>query len=426
MRLVAYFALCSHVALALMSSLPVRAEGIDDLDALALESAPVEDVTGKDTRKLFVEGALGTANQRFESGSQGLSRASVDFFYSTALTPGWRGVVSDRIDYIRPRDASSDATVNSLREAYLTWQQSGGSTIFEFGRINMRFGPAYGYNPTDYFRDGSLRTEITVNPLAIRENRLGVVAVRGQRLWSDGSFSLAVAPKLGAKASADGSSLALGATNNRARALATFNAKISERVNGQVHIYKERGLPRQLGASLTALWSNATVAYAEWSRGREPDLLSRAFAQPATTTKRNRFAGGLTYTTSRKLSVTGEYQYNGFALDRSGWNSAAASSGVPALKTYLMEALRRQDLASRGAYFIYATQESVGLNNLDLIAMLRVNADDHSRLGWVELRYHWSRVELAIQIQQQSGRSTSEYGLAPYRRSAQILAAYYL
>jgi hypothetical protein len=40
--------------------------------------------------------------------------------------------------------------VNSLREAYLSWQPEGGNMVMEFGRINLRYGPGYGYNPTDF------------------------------------------------------------------------------------------------------------------------------------------------------------------------------------------------------------------------------------------------------------------------------------
>jgi hypothetical protein len=411
------------LVLALTHALAARADD-SDADALSLKSAPVEAVETAQTGKFFIEGALGVADQRGGAGSRNLGRASIDFSHTSRLAPGWQAVVSDRLDHLQPADIGSDKTVNSLREAYLTWQQEGSGTLVEFGRINLRYGPGYGYNPTDFFRDGALRTMTTVNPLALRENRLGTVVLHGQHLWSGGSVSVAYSPKLANGPSSDGSSLDLGATNNRDRALLALTNKISERVSSQFLLYKDRELPAQVGASMTGLLTDSAVAYAEWSRGREPDLLSRALGLPAQASSRNRFSGGVTYTTSSKLSVTAEYQYNGFALDRSGWN-AASVDGVAALGAYLLEAQRRLDLASREAYLVYATQESFVLKNLDLTGLLRVNANDHSRLGWVELRYHWPRFDLAVQLQQQSGASVSEYGLAPYRRSAQLLAAYY-
>ena len=57
--------------------------------------------------------------------------------------------------------------MNSLREAYLSWQPASGASILEAGRINLRYGPGYGYYPTDFFRDGSLRTSTTADPLAL-------------------------------------------------------------------------------------------------------------------------------------------------------------------------------------------------------------------------------------------------------------------
>ena len=424
MQLVIRFALAAVVA-AVMIRAEAASSDSAEKDALALESAPVEPVAGIQATKLFIEGALGAADQRYAPGSRSLSRASIDISYVSPFAPGWRAVISDRIDFIHPAEIGADATVNSLREAYLNWQQDGGQAAIDLGRINLRNGPGYGYNPTDFFRDGSLRTKTTVNPLSLRENRLGTFVLRGQRLWSGGSASLAVSPKLASGASSDGWSPDWGATNNRDRALLVFSAQISERVSSQTFLYKERGLRAQPGASVTALLTDAAVGYAEWSHGSEPDLLSRGTAQPGPRSSRNRVVGGVTYTTSGKLSLTAEYQYNGFALDRAGWHTAR-TGGLAVLGPYLLDAQRRQDLASRQAYLLFATQKSVGITNLDLTGMLRVNSTDDSRLGWVELRYHWSSFDLAVQIQRQTGRAGSEFGSGPYRQSVQILAAYYL
>ena len=424
MRRFPRFVVCSLSALALTQAVP--ALGADaEADALNLESAPAAAATAaaKDT-KIFVEGALGNSSQRYQLQSRDLGRASFDFSHSARLSPGLRAVFSDRVDNIHPADGGADSTVNSLREAYLSWQPEGGNTVVEFGRINLRYGPAYGYNPTDFFRDGSLRTLTSANPFALRENRLGTVMLRGQRLWTDGSLSVAFSPKLANRPSADGWSLDLGSTNNRDRALIALGTQFSQRVSTQVLAYKEDGLSTTLGASLTALLSDAATAHLEWSRGREPDLLSRALAAPGATATRNRFASGITYTTLGKLSVTAEYQYNGFALSQSNWENLGATA--PATQVaYLVEAQRLQELVPRQAYLIYVTQKSLGLKDLDLTAFLRINANDHSRLAWVELRHHWPSFDLAFQLQQNIGRITSEYGIQPDRRIIQILGTYY-
>jgi hypothetical protein len=410
------------IAFALLQGLP--ALGADaEADALLLESTPEATPEASSGNKLFLEGAIGNASQRYLPHSRDLRRVSLDFSHSARIGLGWRGVFSDRIDHLYPTAAGADATVNSLREAYLSWQPEGDNTIVELGRVNLRYGPGYGYNPTDFFRDGSLRTQTTANPLALRENRLGTGMLRGQYMWTDGALSVAYSPKLADRPDADGWSLDLGSTNHRDRALIALSTQFSQRVSSQALVYKEQGLSPTLGASLTALLSDAAVAHLEWSRGSEPDLLSRALALPGVATARNRFTGGVTYTTLGKLSVTVEYQYNGFALSQPDW--AALGAAPTAQVAYLLEAQRRQELAPRQAYLVYLTQKSLGLKNLDLTAFLSVNAGDHSRLGWVELRHHWPRFDMAIQLQQNMGKAGSQFGLLPDRRVLQVLGSYY-
>lgn len=394
-----------------------------EIDALSLQSEPGPAIDADQGTKFFIEGAIGNASQRYLPNSRNIWRASLDFSHSARLGPGWRALISDRLDRLYPTDAGADATVNSLREAYLSWQPEGDNTVVELGRINLRYGPGYGYNPTDFFRDNSLRTLTTANPLALRENRMGSVMLRAQHLWTDGALSVAYSPELADRPDADGWSLDLGSTNNRDRALIALSTQFSQRVSSQVLVYKEPGMSPTLGASLTALLSDAAVAHLEWSRGSESDLLSRALALPNADVARNRLTGGISYTTLNKLTVTAEYQYNGFALSQSDW--AALGTAPAAQGIYLLEAQRRQEIASRQAYLIYLTQKSLGLKNLDLTAFLSVNAGDHSRMGWVELRHHWPRFDLAFQLQQNIGDPGSQYGLLPDRRVLQVLGSYF-
>ncbi len=403
---------------------PAASAQTTELDALSLESAPVVTPKAASDTKFFVEGAVGTATQRYVSGNRDLGRFSLDFSHTARLAPGLRATMSNRLDYFDPKDAGTDAAINSLREAYVTWQPEAGRTVVEFGRINLRYGPGYGYNPTDFFRDGSVRALTSANPFALRENRLGSVMLRAQRLWVGGSFSIAYSPKLADQPSADGWSLDLGSTNNRDRALIALGTQFSQSVSAQILAYKEVGLSPTLGASLTALVSDAATAHLEWSNGSEPDLLSRVLAQPSATTTRNRFVGGLSYTTASKLSITAEYQYNGFALAQADWATLGAAS-APRQVAYLIEAQRRQELVPREAYLLYLTQKSLGLKNLDLTAFLKVNAGDQSQLVWAELRHHWPKFDLAFQIQQHIGNPTSEFGILPDRTVMQVLGTYF-
>jgi hypothetical protein len=188
-------------------------------------------------------------------------------------------------------------------------------------------------------------------------------------------------------------------------------------------LYKEAGFSPTLGVNMTALVSDAATAHMEWTRGSEPSLLSRALGIPGVATMRNRFAGGVTYTTLGKLSLTAEYQYNGFGLDQTGWNTLEATPG--AQLAYLSGSLRRQELAPRQAYLLYVTQQGFVLKDMDFSAYLRVNAEDQSRLGWMELRQHWPSFDLSLQLQKSTGAAGTEFGILPDHRVIQVLGNYY-
>ena len=416
------------VASALLAGL-VMATGLasaaDDDAALGLSSAPVEatPATPSATR-WFVEGAAGRTSGRNGAPSKSLSRASLDLLTSTTFGTGWRAVLSDRLDHQTPAETGRDATLNSLREAYLGWSAEGGSNGVEFGRINLRHGPSYGYNPTDFFRDGSLRTVTSVNPFSQRETRMGTFALRGQRLWTGGSAALTLSPKLADAPSGRAFDLDFGATNNRNRGLLTLNQQWGERVNTQLLLYKDAGLDVQPGASATALLSDSIVGHVEWSQAREPSLADRAWGIPNHQRSGQRFTLGATWTTPSKLSLTLERQHNGLALSNADWNAVAAIN--PALLgAYLLTAERRQDLASRDAWMLFATQPDLFIKHLDLTLFLRLNDADHSRLTYLELRHHWSQLDLALQVQFNDGRSLSQYGLYPDRSIVQAVVSYH-
>ena len=397
----------------------------DDADALALKSAPESPQKGPDNPlRAYAEVAVGRMTQRYGLPAIKSHRLSLDLNWSARLSDLWRVALSDRLDNIDPAGAGLPSTLNSLREAYASWQGESGQDLVEFGRINPRNGPAYGFNPTDYFRDGALRAVTTADPFALRENRLGTAMLRWQQLWSDGGVSLVVAPKL-ANAPSDASfSPSFGATNSRNRGLATWSAKVSDRASGQLLALADTDRGSQVGASLTGLLLDSTVLHFEWSRGRDDQLFNNVVYGTQQKATRNRVSTGLTFATSTRLSLTAEYEYNGFAPDRPAWD-AAAPAGVAALGRYLLAAQARQDIASRQAWLLYASQKSAFWKGLDLTAMLRLNAGDHSRLAWIEARHHWPSFDGALQWQSTRGSALSQFGLIPVRQSLQLLGSWY-
>jgi len=395
----------------------------DATDPLALQSAPVEKAATAANLKMFVEGALGEADRRQGLGSRGTGRVSLDGFYAGTLGAGLGATLSARLDNVHPASLGGDATVLSLREAYLSWHLNEGSTILDFGRINQRSGPGYGYNPTDFFRDGSLRVITSADPVVLRLNRLGTVMVRGQTLWTGGSLSIAYSPKITSLPSADGWSADFGATNNRNRLLVTLSTSLNPSTNLQALLYKDSSLSPTIGLNMSTLLSDAATGYFEWSHGREPDLQGRTLGLPGNLVTGSRLVAGGTYTTSFKTSFTAEYQYNRFGLSGAGFRQLAATSG--AQLAYVGEGLKLQDLAARQSVLLYVAQKDFITKDLDLTAYLQVNPADHSKLAWLELRRHWSKFDLTLQYQQNIGRSGSLFGTLPDRRLWQILGTYY-
>lgn len=406
------------LAVSALLALPAQAQE----DALSLESAPVEAaVASPSALKVSIEGSVSNASQRYTSGSIDSGRGSLDMVYSNHIATGVRATVSNRLDVIHATGSDGNSQRNSLREAYLSWQPGGGNTVFDLGRINQRNGPGYGYNPTDFFRDGSLRVITSADPFALRQNRMGSVMLRAQQLWNGGSLSVAYSPKLTDKPSSDTWDLDLGSTNNRDRAVITLGTQFSQNVNSQVMLYQESGLKPTLGANMTALLSDAAVAHLEWTTGTEVPLMSRALGGSQTEITRNRFVGGVTYTTLGKTSFTAEYQYNGFALDSGGWSALGTAQKLG----YLRESLRLQELAPRQAYLLYVSQKGLWLKDLDLAGYVRFNGDDDSRLTWLELRNHWRNYDLTLQLQHNTGSAGSEFGILPENRVMQVLGTYY-
>lgn len=400
-----------------------------DLDAAALAlpgAAPQEPAQQARAWQLFVEGAAGRERVRGAGlGSEGRAaqRASVDLYVDATLAPGLRAVLSDRLDIDWRHGFEQRHEVNTLKEAYLSWQARN-DLIVDAGRINQYSGVAIGYNPTDFFRDGALRSPVSVDPTSIKKNRQGSVMLRGQALWDGASLTALYSPKLASAPDAAAFHPDWGATNGRDRALLIFSHRLGEELNPQWLLYKDQDASPQLGLNLTKLVNDATVAYVEWSGGRSRALLDQALGRGGDKAFRNRVSTGLTYTTSDKLALTFEYEYNGTGLSKSQWQSLPMAS-LPAYIGYRNFAYTGQEMVSRHAAFIYATWQDVLVNHLDLTAMIRRNIDDRSRLSWIELRYRWTRDEIAWQWQKNTGTLFSEYGAASQLRAWQLSYRHY-
>jgi hypothetical protein len=404
---------------------PARATDADDAALSLADLQPAEVAQASDWRS-FIEAGAGASVRRGDGAVQGSRRLSVDIRYEHSLAPGTRVFVADRLDLGQPAPGRGEHAVNTLKEAYVSWQLAA-DAMFDLGRINVRNGVATGYNPTDYFREGAVRAPISINPASLRENRQGSVMLRAQHLWDGGSLTALYSPALARESNPEGLALDVGATNARHRGLLA----LSQRVGGltpQLLVFHEEARSTRFGFNLTGLLNDATVAYLEWSGGRSATQLADALQafMPACdcTTWRNRVSSGLTYTTPDKLSLTAEYQHNGGGLEASAWN--ALRQGPAAFYGQYRNAVRiTQEMPTRRAVFLQALWQDALVPRLDLGVMHNLDLVDRSHRLWAEARYHVDSVEYALQWVRHGGEAGSVYGAVPESRGWQLLARYY-
>jgi hypothetical protein len=414
--------LAATLAASLLAAAPVVAqERPAEPDLSALDLADQATARPAVARDWHLASEVATVDSVLRNGERTNSqRVSLDFQVDTTLGSGWRANFSDELDLRRQLQPGDRASINTVKEAYLSWQPDAG-LAFDLGRINARYGVALGYNPTDYFRTGANRSIVAIDPVSLKTRRQGSVMMRVQRLWDSGSLTALASPKLASEPHDGAFDLDLGATNYDNRMLIAYSQRVGESFTPQLLLSKEGAQSPQLGVNLTAVLGSAAVAYFEWSGGRAPSQFGQALRRPEESVFRSRVASGVTYNAPNKLSLTLEYQYDGGALSREGWDALAPMDRL----AYRLWVQNRLEMVPRQSWFAYASWQDGIMSNLDFNAMLRQNAEDHSRQGWVEARYHWKRTDLALQWQQQQGTPASEFGAYPQRRSLQVLVRYF-
>ncbi|MFL6622221.1 MAG: hypothetical protein ACJ8NR_06340 [Sulfurifustis sp.] len=391
--------------------------------ALALADKTQTEAKPPSDWRLAAEGALIESVPRAGGEPTHAQRVSFDALYDHRFAPAWRFVFADRLDVAWRGAPAYEDSINTLKETYVSWQPEA-DRLFDLGRLNLRYGVATGYNPTDFLRTGAVRSVVSVLPASLRENRLGTVMLRGQQLWNSGSLSALYAPKLADPSNSSPFSPDFGATNNQNRWLLALSQKLGDDFNPQWLLYDDAGGSPQLGVNLTALLNDATIAYLEWSGGRSRSLLSQALAASDDTSFRSRAAGGLTYTAATKVTVTLEYDYNGAGLDEDDWNRLR--TGPPAAYVQYRNFVERlQDPPTQRNVFFFARWEDALLVHLDLSALARLNLADDSRLSFLEARYHWEHVDAALQWQHNGGAATSEFGALLQETIWQALVTYF-
>jgi len=405
----------------------VGAQDAED-DALRLANETPEVTQAARAWRVFVEGSLGGHVRRLDGGTQDTRRASLDVQVDHSPRPALRLFFSDRLDVSSPAGPSGEHAVNTLKEAYASLRPTTG-VMADLGRINVRNGVAFGYNPTDFLRADSTRSVVSIAPMSLKENRQGSVMLRGQKLWDGGSLTALYSPALRDAPDQEGFNLDLGATNNQDRWLVSLSQTFAKGFAPQFLLYDEEAATPKVGLNLTALLNDATVAHIEWSGGRAPTQRTEALQTLTPVCEcaawRNRTALGVTHTTTTKLSLTLEYHYNGAAADESEWD-ALRQGPLPLYGAYRDRVQRAQELPTRQALFLFGLWQDALVQHLDVSLMINHDLVDDSRRVWIEALYHHGQFDFALQWQHNRGHALSNYGAMPEARAWQFVVRYYL
>lgn len=405
-----------------------RCADVDQLDLPASAEQVQPAATGRP--QVFMEFGLTKAWHADDARTGRNKRTSLDLDWSTNLVSGLRAVVSDRLDVNTHDQVWGPRHVNTLREAYLS-MNADSRWIADVGRMNLYNGVGLGYNPTDFFRDGALRSIVSADPTLLRSNRMGTVALRGQWLWDNGSVGLAYSPRLGDPSTIGGIAVPsdavfdpdFGATNNRGRWLLQASYRFSPNFNPQILAYQEKGQSLRLGANLSVLVGDALVTYLEWSGGRFASQHGELEGHAAASRRfRQRAALGATYTTEHRLSLSAELQYNGAGLEEDEWRQIAAVP--PAALAYRARMQWLQERPTRRSAFFAARWTGI-VERFDLAGLVQLNVDDRSRMTWLEGTWRFDPHEAIVQLRHLRGSAGTEFGALPNPWSMQLMFRYY-
>lgn len=374
-----------------------------------------------------VIGAGGTRH-----GDGDVLRQVIDFQRDLGLAPGVLLHASNKLDVLLPLrtfDGVSGDTgaVNSLRELFVTVTAGSAAApvYLDAGRINIRNGVGSGYNPTDFFKERAVLTATTRDPNALRTDRLGVVALRGQYLAGWGSATVALVPRLDApsdRAEPDRRRgfgyLGLDRTNAAAAVFVKVAPRISERLSAELLALGREGGDVRFGTNVSALLGEALVGNLEAAAVR-----TRPAARPAGPADPPhwypRAAANLTYTFAGGIEVTGEAIYAGDALSAASWRRyRRAADPATSLRLREVAAARSsaQEPLTRTNWFLRAAwRDAFRRPGLAVSAFALGGTADASFLWQGSIRQSRGGWTVGMLASGFAGAATSQYGALPTR-----------
>ena len=329
---------------------------------------------------------------------------------------------SDRLNFRDEDDLAfpdHENLVNDFREGYVSWHPSD-QTYVDTGRINLKSGIALGYNPTDFFKTRSVTEPLSLDPTVLREDRLGTLMVRVQRIWSAGSLTVAFAPGI-RRRSPIYTNVNLPViypmfdrTNAEDRLLVKESINLGDNSSPEFLLYREGG-QTHLGSNLSVGLGQSTVAYLEWSGaerrnlitdavnyGRESGTLPASAGVALPTSSRRTFkselAMGASYTTKTDITFNLEYLLNQAGFSSRDWEKwfavgTHAESQSPVIdELWYVRAYARdqQQQNTEQAYFARADWVDAFNMQLELTGFALVDAYDQSGVAQISANYYLS------------------------------------
>jgi len=435
-------------ALALARAATAASEDGDDIDRIPRELPRAQTVSTQSRvhLKVYLENAATVAARR-DAGIPFPPPLPYDFQDRTSLDSviEWTPlrqlelVLSDRTDLVEQESVallSNQTLRNELREAYVSWAPFA-RIYLDAGRINAREGTALGFNPTDFFRPGTLVGQASLDPSVSSRNRLGTVMLRAQAIWEGGSATVLYAPRLLApsaiKSDSSGIDPRFAATNAADRGLAKIGWSLGD-TSAQALLYLESQRSK-LGFDLTRPVGQSVIAYAEWAGGWDQALIARAidFGRKTGTLPRDALppipaqasrsfhddlAVGGSFTVAGAVTFNLEYHLHQGALSRSDWERwSSAGREIPALASELWYirgyASDQLEPATRHQLFLRAAIPKA-FDRLELDGFSFVSLADGSTLTQVTASYYLSDAwTAAFSASANLGSARSERGSFP-------------
>ena len=376
------------------------------------------------------------------------------------ISDSWEFVYSGRVEFYLQNEgpafvthATGLTTINyQFREGYLSWSPGGRRLWFlDMGRINVRNGVAYAFNPTDFFRTEAVVDQISQDPTELRDDRLGTVMVRAQGFIAGSTLTALYAPRLYRRPwSLDHPVSSLDSqirrTNAASRAEFAASRQLPYGIHLQLLVYRE-GSRWAYGENLSAGLGNQTTAYLEWSGSRRSALPVEAMdyamrtgtfrdaASPVAVSLRktfvNQWATGFSYTSGEGVNLTVEYDMSQLGLSSAQWRQwfAAGTSGMLDEKLWYLRqyASVQQDPLFRQSLFVRVAQDHWLARNLSASAFCILDLAGGSSLEQGELNYRFSsRLGIDMLIQHAGGSRRSDFGSVPFESAYFLRIKWYL